>query len=52
MNINKLKDSIEIKLKEYNSTPEKLQFICDYLKTEIQYYDWVGFYFKMLIKTN
>jgi len=46
MNINKLKDSIEIKLKEYNSTPEKLQFICDYLKTEIQYYDWVGFYFK------
>jgi L-methionine (R)-S-oxide reductase len=25
---------------------EKLQSICDFLKQEISYYDWVGFYFK------
>ena len=25
---------------------EKLQAICDFLKTNINYYDWVGFYFK------
>ncbi|WP_369048992.1 GAF domain-containing protein [Tenacibaculum sp. UWU-22] len=28
------------------STEEKLQAICNYLKTEVPYYDWVGFYFK------
>ena len=46
MNIDKLKKSISIKLKENTSINEKLQFICDYLKQEIEYYDWVGFYFK------
>lgn len=25
---------------------EKLQNICDFLKANISYYDWVGFYFK------
>ena len=25
---------------------EKLQTICDFLKQRIEYYDWVGFYFK------
>jgi GAF domain-containing protein len=25
---------------------KKLQAICDYLKSEIAHYDWVGFYFK------
>ncbi|RTE54373.1 GAF domain-containing protein [Arenibacter aquaticus] len=25
---------------------EKLQAICDLLKAEVDYYDWVGFYFK------
>jgi len=25
---------------------DKLQEICDYLKSNIEYYDWVGFYFK------
>jgi len=29
-----------------SSIEEKLQTICDYLKQEINYYDWVGFYFK------
>lgn len=30
-----------------NTFAEKtLQDICDYLKNEIDYYDWVGFYFK------
>jgi GAF domain-containing protein len=29
-----------------NFLEEKLQSICDYLKQEINYYDWVGFYFK------
>ncbi len=31
-----------------NSSPNehKLQSICDFLKQEISYYDWVGFYFK------
>ena len=29
-----------------SSVKEKLQTICDYLKQEISYYDWVGFYFK------
>lgn len=30
-----------------NTSDEKiLQNICDYLKNEIDYYDWVGFYFK------
>jgi GAF domain-containing protein len=28
-----------------SSVEEKLQSICDYLKQEISYYDWVGFYF-------
>lgn len=27
-------------------TEKTLQDICDYLKNEIDYYDWVGFYFK------
>ena len=28
------------------SHSEKLQAICDLLKAEVDYYDWVGFYFK------
>lgn len=27
------------------SQEEKLQYICDLLRSEIPYYDWVGFYF-------
>ena len=29
-----------------SSYTEKLQAICDFLKQHIDYYDWVGFYFK------
>jgi GAF domain-containing protein len=28
------------------SKDEKLQQICDFLESEVSYYDWVGFYFK------
>ena len=46
MNINKLKESIISITESDNSVTEKLQSICNYLKQEIKYYDWVGFYFK------
>ncbi|NQV77797.1 MAG: GAF domain-containing protein [Lutibacter sp.] len=46
MNISKLKESINNHINSNNTVSEKLQFICDYLKQEIEYYDWVGFYFK------
>ena len=36
-----------INIIDNNGTPEeKLQKICDYLKQEVRYYDWVGFYFR------
>lgn len=50
MNITKLKDSITTLIDGNNAVSEKLQFICDYLKKEIEYYDWVGFYFKNGVK--
>lgn len=46
MNISKLKESINNHINSNNTVSEKLQFICDHLKQEIEYYDWVGFYFK------
>jgi len=46
MNLSQLKDSI-INISSTNQTRSiKLQLICDFLKKEISYYDWVGFYFK------
>jgi GAF domain-containing protein len=46
MKIAQLKKSI-ISIVESNQTKSnKLQEICNYLKQEIPYYDWVGFYFK------
>ena len=46
MNIEQLKKSI-INISEDNtSNTEILQNICNYLKQEIDYYHWVGFYFK------
>lgn len=42
-----LKPAISSITKEpQKSTIEKLQAICDLLKAEVDYYDWVGFYFK------
>jgi len=46
MNIQQLKKSINNILDQNTSVSEKLQNICNYLKQEIDYYDWVGFYFK------
>ena len=40
---NKELDFIQNKTKNLNLT-ESLQFICDYLKNNIEGYDWVGFY--------
>ncbi|MEZ2415811.1 GAF domain-containing protein [Muriicola sp. E247] len=31
---------------ENQTTEEKLQTLCEYLKENIPYYDWVGFYFR------
>jgi len=46
MNLQELKNSID-KITSNNVTKEeKLQQICDYLASEVSYYDWVGFYFK------
>jgi GAF domain-containing protein len=41
-----LKKSIISIIESDENRSEKLQAICDYLKQEITYYDWVGFYFK------
>ena len=46
MNLIQLKNSIESIINSHNNTSEKLQNICNFLKEEITYYDWVGFYFK------
>ncbi|CAA0145918.1 GAF domain-containing protein [Tenacibaculum maritimum] len=46
MNITHLKSQINTIISTYNTKEEKLQEICNYLSSEISYYDWVGFYFK------
>ncbi|MBT8316836.1 MAG: GAF domain-containing protein [Lutibacter sp.] len=46
MNITLLKESIIQQIQLNKTVSEKLQAICNYLKQEIEYYDWVGFYFK------
>jgi len=46
MNISQLKESITTLIESSDTVSKKLQFICDLLKQEINYYDWVGFYFK------
>lgn len=46
MNLNLLKESIVNILDQKTTKNEKIQNICDFLKQEITYYDWVGFYFK------
>ncbi len=46
MHINKLKNKIIHIIDENVNIEETLQVICDYLKDNINYYDWVGFYFK------
>ena len=46
MNLEELKSHINNIINDSKTTSQKLQEICDYLKSEIDYYDWVGFYFK------
>ena len=46
MHINKLKNKIIHIIDENVNIEETLQVICDYLRSNINYYDWVGFYFK------
>lgn len=41
-----LKVTIMELISKSNSTESKLQAICDFLKKEVPYYDWVGFYFQ------
>ena len=45
MNLTKLKKSIEEILESDQIFSARLQLICNFLKEEIDYYDWVGFYF-------
>lgn len=46
MKINQLKKSIVSIIESNKNRSNKLQEICDFLTQEIEYYDWVGFYFK------
>lgn len=46
MNITQLKKSIKSIVTSNETVSEKLQNICNYLKQEVDYYHWVGFYFK------
>jgi GAF domain-containing protein len=46
MNIPQLKEAVTAIAESNQSASEKRQAICDYLKQEIDYYHWVGFYFK------
>lgn len=46
MNISQLKNSITTLIDGNNTVPKKLQLICNFLKQEVEHYNWVGFYFK------
>ena len=46
MNITELKNSIDSIFENTTQVDIVLQKICNHLKQEIEYYDWVGFYFK------
>lgn len=40
-----IKNNLTNLLKQHKSVNERLQDICNFLQTEIPYFDWVGFYF-------
>lgn len=46
MNIAFLKEQISEITSSESSRSEKQQSICDFLASQISYYDWVGFYFR------
>lgn len=50
MHLEEHKRKISTLIDNDSSCTEKLQAICDFLKQHINYYDWVGFYFKNGIK--
>nr|WP_297919320.1 GAF domain-containing protein [uncultured Allomuricauda sp.] len=41
-----LKPQVEEILKQDETVKNRLQAVCELLKKEVQYYDWVGFYFR------
>ena len=45
MDLNRLKNKVDSILANTNTINEQLKAICDFLESEISYYDWVGFYF-------
>ena len=46
MDITILQQKIDVIIASRSTKEEKLQAICNFLESEISYYDWVGFYFK------
>ena len=46
MEFDHLKNKIDAIFESATTKEKTLQAICDFLKQEISYYDWVGFYFK------
>ena len=46
MNKSSIKAEVNKIISSEITTDKKLQSICDFLESEISYYDWVGFYFK------
>ena len=46
MNLAILQQEVDAIIASKLTKEEKLQAICDFLESEISYYDWVGFYFK------
>ena len=46
MNINLLKNTIQEIISSGKSKSEIQQAICDFLESQVSYYDWVGFYFR------
>ena len=46
MNFDDLKPKITELVKESTATEDTLLNLCTLLKSEVSYYDWVGFYFK------
>ena len=46
MNLAFLQQEVDIIISSEKEKEAKLQAICDFLESQISYYDWVGFYFK------
>ncbi len=42
----KIKSEIQEIFNSFDTKNKKLQAVCDFLKEKMEFYDWVGFYFK------